>query len=110
MPDHRIDRLPCIDRANTSARMGVGEDPEDLVDESLADGIDVPHVQFDVGELVEIVHQAFGLGKDFRAPIRNLDYDENGNRETLIENSTTYNYTITAYTNLLALKEPGYET
>lgn len=41
------------------------------------------------------------------APLTSQDftYDENGNRESIVETSTTYNYTITANTNRLASTE-----
>lgn len=53
-------------------------------------------------------YNALGQLTDFTAagsaPLTAQDYtyDENGNRETLVQSSTTYNYSITAYTNRLA--------
>ena len=53
-------------------------------------------------------YNALGQITDFTAagsaPLTSQDYtyDENGNRETLVQNSTTYNYSTTAYTNRLA--------
>lgn len=54
-------------------------------------------------------YNALGQITDFTAsgsaPLpasQDFTYDENGNRETLVQDSTTYNYSITAYTNRLA--------